>query len=173
MYKNNNMKDQSGFTLIELVVVVVLIGIILSIVTLNFLRLNERYRVESNVKEIYSILMKARNDSSRTNIPQTAILNAGQLQIGPDVNGDGTIDGGPVTTESLNFTLNCSNFTPPPPTPCGGVTVTFDRRGLANSNQTMSITGFSSGTTPAMDCIAISATRINIGIMNGANCDER
>lgn len=167
MYKNNSMRNHSGFTLIEVVVVVVLIGVILTIVTLNFQRLREKYTVESDVKEIYSILMKARNDASKTNISQLVRLNANQLVTGPDAASDGTFDGSTASTDYPRFNMNCGA------NPCVNNQVIFDRRGLANVGLTIRITDFSSGTTPVMDCIAISATRINIGKMNGVNCVQR
>jgi hypothetical protein len=150
-------------------VVVTLIGIILAMVTLNFTQLNEKYTVESNTKEIYSILMRARNDASTTNIPRLVRLNTNQVQTGADANGDNVIDV-PITKPYPRFTINCGA------NPCVNNTVAFDRRGLPNNLQTLSITGFSAGTTPAMNCITIAATRINIGIMTGlpgGNCVQR
>lgn len=156
------MKSQSGFTLVEMIVVIAVISIISAIVTLNFQRMNAKYTVESNTKEIYSILMRARNDASTTNTRRLVALAANQVQTGVDTNGDGDFDGTPASTTYPRFTIN---FSASP--------VIFDRRGLTNSLQTISITGYSAGVTPTMDCIVIGATRINIGIMTGGNCDQR
>jgi prepilin-type N-terminal cleavage/methylation domain-containing protein len=155
------MKTQSGFTLVELMIVVVLIGIILAMVTLNFGRLNEKYTVESNIKELYSLLMRARNDAATTNIPRFVVIGANQVQIGRDTVGDNVMDTVDNTITYPRFTLN-------------GNTVVFDRRGLTNNKQTLSISDFSAGTTPAMDCIVVAFTRINIGKMTGENtCVQR
>jgi prepilin-type N-terminal cleavage/methylation domain-containing protein len=158
------MKAQSGFTLVELMVVVALIAIILAMVTLSFTQLNDKYTVESNIKELYSLLMRARNEAATTNIPRYVVLNANQVQIGRDTDGDNIMDTVDNTNPYPRFTINCAIA---PIAACAGNTVVFDTRGLTNNNQTLSITGFSGGITPAMDCIAIAATRINIGIMTG------
>ena len=154
MCRNNNMKLQDGFTLIELLIVVSITGIILAMVTLSFSRMNQKYNVESDIKEIYSILMRARNDASKTNTQRVVSLTANQVQ-----------------NNRYRFTINCGTS---PVAPCVAAdAITFDRRGLADKDQTISITGYSADTNPTMDCIEVAATRINIGIMNGVNCVQR
>ncbi len=148
------MKLQDGFTLIELLIVVSITGIILAMVTLSFSRMNQKYNVESDIKEIYSILMRARNDASKTNTQRVVSLTANQVQ-----------------NNRYRFTINCGTS---PVAPCVAAdAITFDRRGLADKDQTISITGYSADTNPTMDCVEVAATRINIGIMNGVNCVQR
>jgi prepilin-type N-terminal cleavage/methylation domain-containing protein len=165
------MKAQSGFTLVELMVVVALIAIILAMVTLSFTQLNDKYTVESNIKELYSLLMRARNEAATTNIPRFVRLNTNLVQAGSDMNNNNILDVGEIdiTIPYPRFTINCAIN---PLAACAGNMVVFDTRGLTNNNQTLSITGFSGGSTPAMDCIAIAATRINIGIMTGPGPGE-
>lgn len=157
MFRNSNMKTESGFTLIELMVVVAIIGIILSFSTLHFSRLNQKYRVESTTREIYSLLMKARNNASTTNTRHLAVLSADQVQTGADADVDNNIDGSSDSVQSPQFTIK---FT--------GSPVFFDRRGLA-TNETIHIEDYSPNITPTMDCIAIFATRINMGRWDGVN----
>jgi len=161
------MKAQSGFTLVEILVVVALIGIIFSIAIGNYFRLNEKKTIEANIKEIYSILMKARNVASNTNTPRLVVLAANQLQTGADADGDNVIDGPSAVTNFQLFGAMAitSNVNPS--------LVSFDRRGLTTNNQTISITGFPAGIDPVMDCIVISATRINMGRMTGGACVQR
>ena len=157
------MKRQGGFTLVELMVVVALITLALGAATLSFSRLNEKYTVESEIKEIYSILMQARNDTSTTNTTRLVVLGANQIQTGIDADGDNVIDGVPVTKNYPRFNITSNN----------GPLVAFDRRGITNNLQTIRIQGFAAGSSPALDCIAVANTRINMGVMTGGNCVQR
>ena len=63
-----NHRTQSGFTLVELIVIVVVIGFLMVIATLNFRQMVNKSTIESYSKEIQALLMRARNDASTSNI---------------------------------------------------------------------------------------------------------
>ena len=156
------MKAQSGFTLVELMVVVAIIGIILTIATMNFTQWNDKYTVESYTKQIYSILMKARNDAANTNTQNLVTLAANQVTTLQDANSNGVADPGePTTTNPYPRFAITSNIAVVPPTP--PQQITFDRRGITNNIGTISITGYSPNASPGVDCIVVAKTRINMG----------
>lgn len=164
--KNNFWAERHGFTLVELLVVIAMMAILSSLAVMGFSSWRAKYGVESAAKEIYATLMKARSDAATTNTPYLVTFAAHQVQAGPDADGDNAIDGTPVTLDYANYTVNFA-LTP----------ISFDRRGLADTggvdNQTVSITSSASGIMPAVDCVVISATRINLGKMTGGACVQR
>lgn len=163
--RRGTMKVQSGFTLVELMVVVAIIGIVLAIATMNFTQWNDKYTVESYTKEIHSILMKARNDAANTNTQVSVTLSANLVTTYQDVNGNAVVDPGETTTKPYpRFVLN-SNV-------AGGIptTIVFDRRGMTDNIQSINIpvqtlnpAGYSPNASPGVDCVVVATTRINMG----------
>ncbi|MFH2122310.1 MAG: prepilin-type N-terminal cleavage/methylation domain-containing protein [Pseudomonadota bacterium] len=156
---------EGGFTLVELMVIIAIIGIFAAIATLNFSQMNDKYRIESYTKEIHALLMRARNDAANTNTQRIVTLAANQVQVTNDNNGDSVVNAGDttITTNYPRFVIQ-SAINP----------IIFDRRGIINivANQTLQII-HPGNSAPGVDCIVVFATRINIGRMTGGACVQQ
>lgn len=184
---------KSGFTIIELLVVISVIGILAIALGFSFEGWQGRYKVESQIKDVESDLMKARTRAMQRNRAHFVTLTANQYTIQEDLSpwpdGDGTLtaaddvrpagynDPIPLLQKTLNFNE--------PITWNGDAEIEFTTRGLSNDNKTICMfTDFDGDTVsdvePDYDCLVISQTRINMGKLNSqtgacdaANCIQR
>lgn len=160
--------------MIELLVVIVIIGILLSIATMSGKQWLDKSRVESQMKELYVELMNARVKAMQTNRTYFVSLLPAQYTVYEDTtpapDGDGDLQ---TATDKKLIEKNLN--------PAYGLTipanihrVNFDSRGLASTfpeimgiERTIRVTG-SFGS--AYDCIVVSITRIRIGAWKGGDC---
>jgi prepilin-type N-terminal cleavage/methylation domain-containing protein len=167
------MSDEKGFTLIEMIVVLAILGILLGIAAISGRDWLDRYRVEGQIKQMYADLMNARVSAMQRNRVFFVTLGTNQYAVYEDTysaatgtsspDGDGALQQGtgqdrPVMQKTTQYTLNFSaaNFY-------------FTQSGLVSlsSGGTIWVTSTAS---PASDCIALATTRILMGKMNGSNC---
>lgn len=189
------MKNK-GFTLVELLVVVAIVGITVIVLGFQFIGWLARYKVESQVKTMHTDLMSARQRAMEKNISYVVQLSANSYVICEDTNGNSACDAPAETTSSgtsqalskngLRYRLNWVLDLGAPPNPPAD-TIVVDRRGvLACIDPDVTCTGTIWLTNPDTgnlygdadvdyDCIALSAVRINAGKYNATTfvCDEK
>jgi len=164
--------NNRGITLIELIVVITVIGILVVALGFEFRDWTRKYRVESQIKELYIDMMNARARSMQRNRVHFVTLATTQYTIYEDTNptpdGNGTLE-----TTSDTQVLQKSLNTTYPITWNGAANVEFNTRGLAAVGKTIC-----SNTDADADynCIVISASRINLGklttkIPDGGTCN--
>jgi prepilin-type N-terminal cleavage/methylation domain-containing protein len=164
---------RGGFTLLEILIVLAIVGIVVMIAVSNFRGMMEKYRVEGETKQMFADLMDARGRAmqrNRTHFVQIAADNLvyktyddtkDVINATPD--GDGVLQPGEdtlVVNATVRHTIH----------PGGLSNFRFNRNGIASATGTI---WFTSTAQPDYDCITVRETRIKMGKWNGASCDEK
>lgn len=162
---------RGGFTLVEIMITIAILGILVVIAVSDFRGLNEKYKVEAETKQLYADLMDARGRAMQRNRMFFVQINGNDYQTyedtfpAPDGSLTLTNDDTQVTNVKVSHAIVTGDIAVP-------LSFNFNRNGIA------SVTGFirfSSTTKPDYDCIWIRATRIKMGQTNatGTACVEK
>jgi prepilin-type N-terminal cleavage/methylation domain-containing protein len=161
---------KDGFTLIEVLVVIAIIGITASLAMMSMAGWVRKYNVESEIKQLYADLMKSRVTAMNNNRAQFVSLSASQYTIyddtSPAPNGDGTLqplqDTIIAPAKSLKYPMVWNGG--------GNDRIDFNSRGISPPPyRTICVY---SDINPSYDCIKVSATRIILGkIITQGVCD--
>jgi prepilin-type N-terminal cleavage/methylation domain-containing protein len=166
-----------GFALTELIVVIALIGIMLAIVSLNFSTWQKKSNIEDQAKEMMADLNGQRLQAMQTKTSRMAVFNANPLYVAyRSYTGAEQLNPTPTTgTETFRKYLKYPVYSDPALTvPWPPNFLLFDATGILNSqsfpNPPYFIFIVSTGTGAALDCLAITTTRMNLGQSNGTTC---
>jgi prepilin-type N-terminal cleavage/methylation domain-containing protein len=170
MAQRGDRPDCGGFTLVEIMIALAIVGIVVMLATSTFQGMTEKYRVEGETKQMFADLMDARGRAMQRNrwffvrIASTGYKTYEDSSPAPDGNGpplDDTADA-LVTSATVRHAIN-TNL-------AGGNDFGFNRNGIANDNGAI---WFTSTTQPDYDCITIKPTRIKMGRFLGGVCVEK
>lgn len=140
------MKTQ-GFTLVELLIVIVLIGILSTIGTFAFSEYTRKTQITSQTRTLYGDLMEYRLKALYEKKNWTFKINAASYGIYSSAN----TAVAPVTTTTLKNSVTFNNTTD----------VVYDSQGLANvSGKTVCV---SAANDAPVDSLVISFSRVQIG----------
>jgi len=178
------MKKNKGFSLIEVLLVVALVGILAALAAASLSNLVKKNRVENQIRRIYSDLMNARVMAMNRNITHFVVFAGSSYTVWEDTDGSETPDAAPTDTQRLKRSsvdttpMTYSNTTGAPSdsaiSQSAGGWVAFNSRGIARTaiapNGTIWITV--AGVNPTRDCISITPTQLRLGKLNGGACNE-
>ena len=109
------MKKNSGFTLMEMMVVIAIIGITAAIAIPNVISYLPKHRLNGGARDVYSAMQYARLKAVKEKTPVSIIFNIGtdSFTVFDDSNGNGTIDGGDTVLKTGNMPpdVNMTNET--------------------------------------------------------------
>jgi type IV fimbrial biogenesis protein FimT len=160
------MMNKKGFSILELIVVLAILGILLSIATISGSTWLNKYRVESQMKEMYVDLMNARASAMQKNRMHFVELTAARYTVYEDTN-DGP-DGNGTPETALDTPVMRKDIPSYPIAWNAGGTIIFNTRGLMSGSERSVWVSDSHGS--AYNCVKVSATRILMGGWNGTAC---
>jgi Tfp pilus assembly protein FimT len=187
--------NRDGFSLLDVLTAVVIVGILAGLGTVSFLGWRTKHGIESQIRETYADLMNLRMMAVSRNAAHFVSLGATQLWVYQDSDGNGVLNTGSdrtlciwdrkygeavdglcpdqqsVSTRNLSYPIIWG----------GSSTIRFDSRGLAGQDQTVCIDySLTSQTNASYDCIDLSQTRVSVGKLadpggacNSANCQKK
>lgn len=161
------MKKDKGFTLVEVLVVLAILGILFSIGTLQFGKMVQSSNIEKDIKELYSDLMSARINAMNKGRNYFLVLTNNNYKIYEDnypaPDGNGTFDSSNDTL-FLNKTLSNQIVHS---LALNAPQLVFNKNGSISNNGNIRI---ENNLSPEHDCIILTPTRINLGKWDGNNC---
>lgn len=163
--KSSHLREK-GFSLTELIVIMGLFGILLSIATLNFSEWQNKSNIERDTRELHASLTDLRQKAMTRKREHRAMLNTGNL-IFKQFTSAADNGNGPSSTILTKVVTN--HLTNPSGTPISNLVISFDDRGYTTNNATIVVGP--PGSTASVNCLRVSAARINLGKMTGGTCE--
>lgn len=171
--KGGHMKidKTAGYTFIELIVVVAIIGVMLGLAGLFFQTYHDRYEAEAQVRRMHIDMLNARARAFFQNKACFVTVTADGYQITEDTNNSGgaSPDAGDTALWPAPKRLRYQSHWTGTFILEGRGTISKSTGGLLSSNP-LSIRFDTAGAGPQYDCISVGPTRLNVGKWNGAKC---
>ncbi|WP_022851356.1 type II secretion system protein [Limisalsivibrio acetivorans] len=144
--------NSKGMTLVEMIVTVSIIGILVTLATVNYSSIRRKAMVENDAKRIYALSNKARQFSFTWKDTLKLNIASGEASVVYADNGN--------VASGLNAELD----------------TTFAKNGDITFKDgfvviTGSVTTAGSDTGAEYDCVLFQASRIKLGKLDGGNCD--
>lgn len=162
------MKKCSGFSLLELLITIAIMGIVMSISTISFNSWTKKSNIEKQVRELFTDLAESRSRAFHekkefrvTFQPNSYVIRNYSSEAEPR-------DAGRIVSDkALTYGLTSKSGT----NLAGDISdkfVEFDTRGWGTNNFTVIVNPLT--VDSALNCLVIYDTRVNMGKINGTTC---
>ncbi len=150
---------EKGFTLIELAVTIVIIGVLTAIAISSYRTWVKKTTIENDTKQIFALLNEARARAFAEKRQCGLIFNNRIVRLVCDTDLDNSILD---ETSSINEVILKNDFSK------NFSYALFNKNGTASISGTIYADDIS--TDPNYSCVTISTTRIKMGKWNGSTC---
>lgn len=160
---------RDGFTIVELIVVIAIMGILLTMGSLYYNKMNRKSGIESQVKQMYADLADARSQALYRKTCRYVTVTGTQFSVyTSSVCGDTAPTSGAIVNKTLKYPIAA--------TPADSLC--FDQRGVANLTSTDITATYKAICVQPNDpdmltSIVVSATEIKMGKLKaGSTCSD-
>ena len=159
----------SGFSLIELIILIAVMGIMMSIATINFQSWQVKNRVEGQTREILADLNDARTNAFTQKKQFGIVFQPNNYVIKSYSSASEAAApltaGTTVTTKNMKYGLTKAGAS------IVDTPVVFETTGITFDWYTIFVNQSSANQSAAVNCIVISTARVNMGKINGTVCE--
>jgi prepilin-type N-terminal cleavage/methylation domain-containing protein len=161
---------RNGFTLVEILVAITIMGILISVATLNYSAMKQKGDIEKQTRELYSVIVGTRLSAMQNKQRLALFLGPKQYIFKQYTSVNDSI----ATAWKIKSTVNLAF--PIQKLDTSGTLVNldvatdkidFDTNGFTNNNMTLVVTPVSAD--GRSNCLVVHVARTNIGRMDSAN----
>jgi prepilin-type N-terminal cleavage/methylation domain-containing protein len=162
------IKSMQGFTLTEVMIVMAIIGVLLTIMGMNYRSWNRKVAIERQVREMRADLMHLRINALYTKLPHRAILNpSGYVLKCYNSEDEPAARGTVVKNKTLIYPIQDRNGNK-----YDNYEIAFNSRGITEDFTTITVAG-GEAADAGVNCITVHYIRTNIGMLRNGKCSQQ